>query len=77
MKPDEQLLLFYSSTLAHTLSLAHSLPVSLHSLFFSVAEYIWANCLLLIEALTGFSALLLLRARTLQRFSAAPLLNMH
>lgn len=47
------------------LSLPNSFPP-----FFSAAEYICANCLpLLIEALTGFTALLLLQ--TCQRCSAA------
>ena len=72
MKPDKQLLFFYSSPRRLTLSLTFSLFRSFPSL--SVAEYIGANCLPLIEALTDFfffSALLLLKEGTLQRFSAA------
>lgn len=54
---------FYYTPLHPPLSLPHTFssfpPVSLGS-FFPPSEYIWANCLLLIEAFTAFSVLLLL-----------------
>lgn len=65
MKPDEHLLLLYSSASTPQLASNFQFLSSCFTwfLFFPPSEYIWANCLLLIEAFTAFSVLLLLLLR--------------